>query len=94
MSTIAHFGAFLLMAVVLWRFRPEWRGWRVVGVLVALAIGGELMQGLGVDRSPRLLDVAVNLMGVGAGLVLGLLGTRLRHAVAPPRGPDSEGMDP
>lgn len=71
LSTIAHFAAFLLLAAVIWLCRPEWRGWRAVGVLAVLAIGSELMQGLGPDRSPNLTDVAVNLLGAATGLLLG-----------------------
>lgn len=70
LTEIAHFVAFFWLAAVLWGLRSDWRGWKALGMLVALAIAAEIMQGLGtVSRSPKLDDVAVNLLGVGAGVV-------------------------
>src|SRR5690606_26957207 len=71
-SVMAHFLAFAGLAAVLWLSRPDWRGWRAVGVLVALAVAGELMQGIGAYRQARLDDVFTNLLGSAAGLAVAL----------------------
>jgi VanZ family protein len=84
-SDLAHLVAFFWLALVLWLFRPDWRGWRSLTVLVALAIGGELMQGLSEDRSPKLVDVGINLVGLFAGVLLAKswIAFRARKALPP-----------
>lgn len=73
LASTVHFIAFLWLSLMLWTLRPDWRGWRVVAVLAVLAVAGELMQGLSVERSPRIVDVGVNLLGAGAGLLLAVV---------------------
>ncbi len=71
-----HLVAFMGLAVLLWTLRPDLRGWRVVAVLVVLAVASELTQVLTAGREPRLGDVIVNLIGAGIGLVLARLFVR------------------
>ncbi len=71
-----HLIAFGVLAVLLWTLRPDLRGWRVVAVLVVLAVASELTQVLTAGREPRLGDVFVNLIGGGIGLVLARLFVR------------------
>jgi VanZ family protein len=69
-SALAHFVALFWLSVVIWGLRPDLRGWPAVGLLVGLSVFAELMQGIGgAQRSPRLDDVAVNLLGVGGGIL-------------------------
>ena len=79
-SDLAHFVAFFLLAAALWTWRPEWRGWRALALLVALAIGGELMQGLGdAQRSPKLVDVGINLLGAVLGVFVAAIAVRFAN---------------
>ncbi|MGQ4659024.1 VanZ family protein [Lysobacter sp. F6437] len=70
LSEAAHLIAFLWIGLVLWWFRPDLRGWRRIALLVGLAVGAELTQGLTPGRTPRVADVGINLLGAAISLVL------------------------
>ena len=74
---VAHLIAFAWLAMALWTLRPDLRGWRVVAALVVLAVASELVQGLTVDRQMRIGDVAINLLGAGAGLLAAIAASAL-----------------
>lgn len=67
---IVHFLAFVVLAVLLWTLRADLRGWRGVALLGVLAVAAEATQVLTAGREPRIGDVILNLVGVGAGLLL------------------------
>lgn len=77
---MAHFLGFAWMALLLWWLRPDLRVLRVAGVLVLLAVFSELVQGVLDWREARVDDALVNLMGAGAGLLLGALGSLMAWA--------------
>lgn len=81
LADVVHFIAFLWLALMLWTLRPDLRGWRAVAGLLVLASAAELVQGLTVERSPRLDDVAVNLLGAGCGLLLAVVYLALGQAI-------------
>ena len=80
LTGVAHFVAFAWLAMALWALRPDLRGWRAVAALVLLAVASELVQGLTVDRQMRMDDVATNLLGAAAGLLLAVAASALRRA--------------
>lgn len=91
LEAVAHFTSFLWLALALWTLRPDLRGWKAVAALAALAIGAELMQGLTVDRTARLDDVGVNLLGAGVGLVFAIAAVGFCRRVRAARVSDSAG---
>lgn len=66
-TTLAHLLAFGLMAWLSQQPPLRWSLWRLAALVVALAVGTELLQFWARDRHPGLDDVAVDL----AGAVLG-----------------------
>lgn len=77
---LAHLLIFSWLAWALWTLRPDWRGWRTIAVLVVLAIGSELAQGLTVERHPRVSDVGIDLLAEAVGLVIAITLTALGRA--------------
>lgn len=79
---VVHLVAFAWLAMALWTLRPDLRGWRAVTALLVMAVASasELVQGLTVDRQMRIGDVAVNLLGAGAGLLIAVAASGLRRA--------------
>lgn len=78
LEAVAHFIAFMWLALVVWLLRPDLRGWRSALLLAVLAVASELMQGLSPERTTRLDDVGVNLLGGCAGLILGVVAVHVR----------------
>lgn len=73
-----HLVGFGTVGLVLGHALPERRG-RVVGGMLVVAVASELLQGLTDDRTPSVLDVGVDMVGVGIGVLAGSwLATRLR----------------
>ena len=89
LEAVAHFIAFLWLALMVWTLRPDLRGWKALTVLVALAIAAEIIQGLTVERSTRLDDVGVNLLGAGAGVGLASIALFVRVRLCNARVDDS-----
>jgi len=78
---LGHVVGFAGFTMLLWWLRPDLRVWRLLLVLLALAVGAEAMQMLTPSREARLGDVYANLIGIGAGLAFAVPLTALwaRH---------------
>ncbi len=90
-DTLAHFGAFGMLAFLYWRFaetlsrpRPVWFVWQAAVVLTLWAGVDEYLQQF-VDRTPDLADWIADVAGIG--LVLGGLELRRRWVARGPSGP-------
>ena len=95
LANVAHFTAFLWLALVVWTLRPDLRGWRSVAALGILAVASELAQRLTSERSPHLNDAGVNLMGAGMGLLLAAIGSAFGRMMRPrPPGPAAPSSPP
>lgn len=71
LSSWAHFAVFACMALLL-SIRPlNWPVNKVILLTFALACATEGLQFFAVDRHPRLIDVAIDMAGALAGLLLG-----------------------
>lgn len=75
-SDWTHFLIFVWLGLLLWLARTDLRGWKAWCLVAVLAVAAELAQGLAPERSPRLDDVLLNLIGGMVGVLLGI-GTRL-----------------
>jgi hypothetical protein len=76
-SSYAHFGAFLVLAMISalgWR---QARKYQVVCALVVLSASVQMMQVVPVTREPELLDAAFDWLGIACGFSIGLLTCRL-----------------
>lgn len=71
LSEWMHLFIFMWLSFLLWVGRADFRAWKGVAALAALAVAAELAQWLTADREPRVLDVLVNLLGVVVGVGLG-----------------------
>lgn len=79
---VSHFIAFAWLGMVLWSFRPDLRGWRLLAILAALAVLGEVVQGaLTIERSAHIGDVAINMSGAALGLVIAIGISRFAKAI-------------
>lgn len=72
LSSWAHFFMFAAMAWVA-SVPLAWHWLRVVLVALALALLTEGLQFFAIDRHPQLLDVGIDLAGIGLGLLVGSL---------------------
>lgn len=72
-----HFLIFLWLGLLLWLGRADLRNWKGWALVIALAAGAELAQGLTPGREPRLGDVFLNIAGGMAGILLAILLRRL-----------------
>lgn len=80
LSDWLHVAIFAWLGVLLWLGRPDLRGWKAWGLMLALAIAAEVAQGLTSSREMRLDDVLLNLAGGMAGILLGIVARLLaRH---------------
>lgn len=68
-EALAHLVLFTWLALCVWLLRPDIRGWKAVLALLLLAVAAELMQSLTGGRSTRMDDIALNLLGVGTGIL-------------------------
>lgn len=75
-SDWTHFLIFVWLGLLLWLARADLRGWKAWALVAVLAVAAELAQGLAPERSPRLDDVLLNLIGGMVGVLLGI-GVRL-----------------
>ncbi|WEX74934.1 VanZ family protein [Sinorhizobium numidicum] len=82
---VERFGAFGLLGLLFATAYPR-RFLLVLAVVMATAIGLELLQMLSTDRHARLVDIAVKAIGGACGVVAGWFVTysrhRFRHAMA------------
>ena len=67
-----HFLIFLWLGLLLWLGRADLRNWKGWALVIALAAGAELAQGLAPNREPRLGDVFLNVAGGMAGILLAI----------------------
>jgi len=67
---IAHFAAFVLLALAAFWAQPATPAWRIVVWLAGFAAASEAMQLFAVDRTPQVRDAALNIAGVLAGAAL------------------------
>ncbi|MFT3755229.1 MAG: VanZ family protein [Pseudoxanthomonas sp.] len=65
-----HMLMFAWLAACLWGVFPRLRGWQVAGVLLALAVMGELAQIPVPGRNPAWEDLADDLLGIVVGVLL------------------------
>lgn len=79
LSEWAHLLIFFWLAFLLWLGHKGARDWRGLALLVFLAVAAECAQILTPGREPRLMDVAVNLLGAAIGV---LAATAVRKVVA------------
>lgn len=69
LSEWAHLLIFFWLAFLLWLGHKGARDWRGLILLVFLAVAAECVQALTPGREPRLMDVAVNLLGAALGVL-------------------------
>jgi len=65
-----HVLALCAGASLVWFVRPSWRSWQCVSLVIVFAIGLELAQLLSPARTPRLVDGALNALGVVLGIAI------------------------
>lgn len=65
-----HLLAFLWLGFLLWMARADFRTWRGLAAIVVLAAAAELAQELTGGRTPKLEDVALNVVGGVLGVAL------------------------
>lgn len=64
-----HLLVFAWLTVSAWALYPRLRWWQVTGLLLGLAIAGELMQIPVPGRESNIVDIGDNLLGIAIGLV-------------------------
>lgn len=77
---LERFGAFGLLGLLFAIAYPRWIG-RVLVLVLATAVGFELLQMVSADRHARVTDVAVKLAGGACGVLAGWIFTRYRSRV-------------
>ena len=69
-SRLVHMGAFVVLALLVWRALLPWRGAVVFGVLLVYAVLGEAAQALVPSRTAAWQDAMANALGVALGFGL------------------------
>ncbi len=69
---LTHLLLFALLALALRLLRPRWRTWRMALGLLAFAVVTEVVQFAAPGRTPRLVDVRDDALGVALGMLVGV----------------------
>lgn len=87
LAPAGHLFGFLLLAILTWAARWPISRWTVIGLLIAYALGTELLQAAIPWRSAEAADFLLDLMGIALGSAVWWGAIRLKSRFGPPRSP-------